>query len=292
MISLALLCAAAALGATGWWIASGWIPASFWAGLFPRRTGPRRPGLVQRLQAEFGHGALPLPSGGFLIICILSGLLAYALTLQLRNSALSAASLAAGLLPYAILRSIFRARARKINRAWGTALVQLQKLAVVYPQPLPLLRQALPMLPEILRREIELALADHRANVPLVEALHQAADRLAGSFYAHQLAELSGLTIREGANLADGLSQLVTRYQTQAEIFSAQRVRVGQTMNFAWGVAALGLGGTLLYLAAARPDYLDYFIQYRGPAGILAWAVISTVALLLLPTLLRVDDAI
>lgn len=253
----------------------------------PARPKPSRLTLVQRLLNSM---ALPysLNPSLFSLVSILSGALAVAGTAVLRNSALAVFSLSAVGLPLLGLRWYAQRRAAAIDRSWGKALVQLAKLAEVYSQPLPLMREAQPLLPPQLRAEIAVVLGDHQANVPLPDALHRAAARLADNWYGHQLAELAGLTIQRGTNLSEGLQQLVRRYEQTVEITSARRVRVSQSWNFAAGLAVVGIGGTLGY--ALLTGNLVHFVAYPMARGLLAWAVISTVVLLALPNLLRVDD--
>lgn len=191
-------------------------------------------------------------------------------------------------LPYAALHHRVAARRLAVNRAVGPALLQLAKLADVRGHPLLALTDALPSIRQPLRAEVERALADYRANLPLADALRAAAERLGNNHYLRQLAELTELSIQNGTSYSQSLHRLVARYQLMEELKAEEQTHMHGYKLLTW---ALYLGSLaplpywLLRDATAIAAYTQPLAQFM-----VLWAFLSGLGIVLLPVLFATEE--
>lgn len=213
-----------------------------------------------------------------------------ALVAPLGNPLVTLAGAAAGLALPARLAHWSRLRARRrLRAALGPALTMLARLAEAHPHPYRVLQEAAPRVPAPLGPELNRALAEHRAGVALDDALRRVAHRLDEDFYLHQVADLTGIAIRQGGGLAAPLTRLLDRFWQAQELEAEAAVEL---FGYGWLTLGLFLFSLLplpLALAAGGPQ-ADYLLHSPGGQRLLAWVVWSGMAVAALPGWLSSSD--
>lgn len=208
----------------------------------------------------------------------------------LHNPAVALAGAAAGgALPGRLAAGLRRRRSRRLRQALALALPQLARLAAAEPVPYRVLAQAAPRLGAPLGPELERALAEHRAGVPLDEALRRLARRLDDDFYLHQLAGFTATALRQGGTLTDPLERLTARLRQAEELRAEARAEL---FGYGWlvaGLYAFSLAPLPLSALSGGP-HLTYVTTATAGQWLLAWVVWSGLAVAALPGWLAPDE--
>jgi Flp pilus assembly protein TadB len=301
-VKLPLYLLAAALACAVYWVAARLSRSSRAEGqaaraqaqVPPTSLTQRRPGLPafleQLLAPELARAGWALQPGTLIRASLALAALGALLGSQLRNPPLALISaVLCALLPYQVLRGRIRRRNRAIQTAAGPALAQIARLYAVRHHPFLALTDALAMVQPPLRAELELALLQAQAGLPLPEALRAMAARCADNFYLHQLAELVAVHVREGGDLAASLDRLSARLRTMEELRAEE---AAELFGYGWLTR-------LLFIATLAP--FPYWILTGSPAlqvyrsepvarWVLVWVVLTGLVIASLPYWLATED--
>jgi hypothetical protein len=280
---------AATLGLVVYWVAQR-LPLPAPPPRIPRRHRSLLYPVEAALERELQQAHLPFTGQQMLIALVMAagcgGLLAW----PFQNQVLTLIAVGAcGLMPYQLVRSRIRARARRVNRVVGPALVHIAKICEVRHHPFLALVDALPMLEQPLKTEFERAVVETQAGAPLPEALRDLATRNCDNFYLHQLAELVEINIRSGGDLADSLQRLATRMRTMDELRAEESAEL---FGYTWLTRILFVAALLPlpYWALTGSAHLRLFVERPLASGLLVWVVASGLAIASLPYWMALDD--
>jgi len=246
--------------------------------------------IMMALERELRLARLPYTGQQMLITLVVAAGCGAFLTWPFQNQLLSVLAVGTcGLIPYQVLRSRIRARARTINRVVGPALIHIAKICEVRQHPFLALVDALPMLEQPLKAEFERAVMETQAGAPLPDALRDVATRNCDNFYLHQLAELVEINIHSGGDLAESLQRLATRLRTVDELRAEESAEL---FDYSWLTRILFVAALLPlpYWALTGSAHLRLFIERPLASGLLVWVVASGLAIASLPYWMAIED--
>lgn len=230
------------------------------------------------------------PAAGWWAARLAAALLAAALLWPLRNPALLLAGAVAGFgLPNRLAAVLRRRRIRRIRGALAHALPLLGRVAEAEPVPYKALERAAARLGAPLGPELNRALGEHRAGVPLDAALRRMAERLEDDFYLHQLAGFTATVLRQGGSLAGPVEKLTVRFR-QAEELRAEAS--AELFGYGWltgGLFLFSLFPLPLSLMTGGPHWA-YVTGTGAGQALLAWVVWSGMTVAALPGWLMPDE--
>lgn len=166
--------------------------------------------------------------------------------------------------------------------------MQLAKLADVRGHPYLTLVDAAASMRQPLRQEMERALRDYQANLPLADALRAATVRLGNNHYLRQLAELTDLSVHNGTSYSQSLHRLLNRYQLLEELKAEEQTHMHGYRLLTW---CLYIGSLLPvpYWLLRDPNALTAFTQPVAKAMML-WAFLSGLGIVLLPAFFSAEE--
>lgn len=242
------------------------------------------------LERELRRASLPFTGQQLLVALAVAAGCGGILAWPFQNQVLTLIAVAAcGLMPYQVVQSRIRARARAINRVAGPALVHIAKICEVRHHPFLALVDALPMLEQPLKAEFERAVMETQAGAPLPDALRDLAARNCDNFYLHQLAELVEINIHSGGDLADSLQRLTTRMRTMDELRAEESAEL---FGYTWLTRMLFVAALLPlpYWALTGSAHMQLFVERPLASGVLVWVVASGLAISSLPYWMAIED--
>jgi hypothetical protein len=255
---------------------------------------PARPPLLYPLEArvrrELEKGGLRLAPRLFLHATWLSAAAGAAIAWPLQNRILLVVGALLGAsVPWQLLQRAARRRGRAYQAAVEAALVQIARACEVRHHPLPALYDVAGQVAPPLRAELEAALDQVWSGMDLSDALRLMAARCCDNFYLHQLAELVAITTRQGGDLAAALYPLIARLRTAEELRAEQAAELFgyKTLTRLLWAASLA---PLPYWALTGAPAWDLFVQVPAARAVLVWAVLSGLAIVLLPYWLALEE--
>lgn len=235
------------------------------------------------------RSAKQMPSAMFLVSGVAALILgAFAWPYQ-NGVALAVTCLMGAVLPIMWFRRRRQGYRDRVNGAMGQAMVHLSTVAHTYRVPYQALRAAVDAFPPVIRDHYRQAVRAQETNVPLPDALREAARQLDDNFYAHQLAELVDVSMRTGADFVGALVRLSQRFTLLEEVRAEERTATSGYVTFT-RVFALASLAPLLWWVVARSPSVHYFTESGFARVLLAWAIIAGAACSFLPDLLSVDE--
>ena len=177
----------------------------------------------------------------------------------------------------------------RVNAAMGQAIIHLSTVAHTYRVPYQALQAAVEAFPPVIREQYRRAIRAQEVNVPLPEALREAARQLDDNFYAHQVAELADVSMRTGADFVGALVRLSQRFSLLEEVRAEEKTATSGYISFT-RVFALAALAPLFWWTLTRSPSVEYFISSGFARVLLAWAVLASALCSFLPDLLSVEE--